>query len=678
MTDSIKHELLKVKKQLNFNASDEQLMAACLSVSRVADKKITRAINSYKQAYNIKLSAIQKKKLRDNILGIGPKAPVFFDNLVSFEDKKQALKTIQGGLLRDERKVSGTLKARIYSKNSNQEEYEEIIQREEEGKNQFLLLNVNSEKEHTLKMLKSEILSNYGKLSNYHYMAIVFKNVSWDMIAQIAVYCEYLKIEADFSLFNRNKEKHIEGLCNFLKQNKNLVFSQEVENSVREFFEGVSYGFQFNDLFVSATENVKILVFQKIELDERIFPCPDCMSTIVRGNSYPKLLQKSFECQNPDCPSRSKIGRGKRYDYLSVKRNFLLSRKSKGNLLDPILLKKYRKDIFWDNKSIYNMLISFYSFENDCVEIVSDERVDVNIDTRRISYAPFSQKLLEVGYDKFSQFFSTLVRGIKLQHETPVCSVCEKNFSIYKGNSSTILSNIKEKIAGVITSPPYYNAREYSQWKNLLEYFVDMAINAKSVYEKMQDGTYYFYNIGDIVGQDNIFVSSHMSTKRMMLGFFSIIIFKMVGFYFLDDLIWYKGEVQSKRNSSDNVFPTYIKPVNCYEHILIFSKKAQKISLKENFFDISPVRKINSKGENTLGHTAPFPEEIVKLIFPYLEGEGYLLDPFLGSGTTVIAALKHGLKAIGIEINDTYYNLSLKRIESVLKEKQNIQMQFEF
>lgn len=678
MTNYIKYELLKIKKQLNFDVSDEHLIAACLAISRVADKKITCAINSYKQKHNLKLSALQKKDLRNSILGVMGEPPSFFKNIISAEDKNKAVMVIQSGLLRNEKKVAGTIKAKIHCNSQENEKYENIIQNEEKGKYQFLLFNVCSKKEGVLDLLKSEISKEYDRLNNYHYMAIVLKDVSWDIVASVAVYCEYFKVEKGFKLYNKHKEEKIEELRVFLKNNRCYDYSKDIENAIEDFFDGVSYGFQFNDLFVSATGDIKILIFQKIELDERVFPCPDCMSTNVRGNSYPKLLQRSFECQNPDCPSRSKIGRGKRYDYFSVKRNLRLSQMSNEVTLNQTLLKNYRKDVFWDNDSIYEMLISFYSFENDNVCIISDEQIEATGLKRKISFEKFKKQHVTYFSDRFTQLFSSLVRGILLKSEPPKRFLVKNDFSLYNGNSSTVLSQIPEKISGVITSPPYYNAREYSQWQNLIAYFVDMAINAKAVYDKMEDDTLYFYNIGDIVGQDNIFISSHMSKKRMMLGFLSIIVFNLVGFNFLDDLIWYKGEVQSKRNSSDKVFPTYMKPVNCYEHILIFSKGIKEISLDQKFFDITPVRKINSKGENTLGHTAPFPEEIVEIIFPYLKKDGYLLDPFLGSGTTVLAALKHGIKAVGIEINDAYYDLSLKRIESALIETHKMQMPFDF
>jgi len=79
--------------------------------------------------------------------------------------------------------------------------------------------------------------------------------------------------------------------------------------------------------------------------------------------------------------------------------------------------------------------------------------------------------------------------------------------------------------------------------------------------------------------------------------------------------------------------------------------------------DISPVIKINPKGENNFGHSAPFPEDIpYRLIKMHtIEGET-VLDPFLGSGTTLKMARLTNRIGIGFEINQKYEKLIKDRI----------------
>lgn len=77
------------------------------------------------------------------------------------------------------------------------------------------------------------------------------------------------------------------------------------------------------------------------------------------------------------------------------------------------------------------------------------------------------------------------------------------------------------------------------------------------------------------------------------------------------------------------------------------------------------------KGESAkrIGHPAPFPLELPKRcirLFSYV-GD-WVLDPFAGSGTTLIAALRDNRKAYGIEISKEYYDLAINRIDREIKE----------
>lgn len=663
MLYNIQLELNLLKEHIKTD-DDEKLISVALSISRIADKKITYAINKYKKENNIKLTSIQKNYIRDIILGLKQDSSIVIDKIITDDDKLLALQTINKGIVRNKRKVTGTILAKLDSeyKKDNVLQYYYKISNDEEQKNQLLIIDVY-DSDSLENVIKSNIYGEYDLLSNYAFMGIIFHNTSWDIITNISLFCENMKTEKNFGIFNRNKYKKIKELDDFVRNNPNIKYSEDIKTNIENFYTGVEYGFQFVDLFISSNDNTKILVFQKIELDESLVRCPDCMANIARGNSYPRLLQKSFECQNPHCPSRSKIGRGKRYDYFSVKRNVYLNINDTRDQISNELAKQYRKDIFTNTGNIYEMLIKFYSFHGNNVKILSEFPYKRASYGRHITSTMLCNKCCNTPITKLEKLLKSIIDNIHTVDMKYLNCYINNDYSIYNGNSSNILGLISEHIGGVITSPPYYNAREYSNWDSLLCYLIDMAINAKAVFDRIYDSHYYFYNIGDIVGRDNIYVSSHMSTKRIMLGFLSVLIFRLVGYNLMDNLIWYKGEVQSKRNSSENLFPTYVRPINCYEHILIFSKNNINFNCDNNIIYMDTVKKINSKGRNILGHTAPYPEELVSLIFPYIDKSKYILDPFLGSGTTVISCQKKGYKSVGIEINKEYYDLSIKRVE---------------
>ena len=83
---------------------------------------------------------------------------------------------------------------------------------------------------------------------------------------------------------------------------------------------------------------------------------------------------------------------------------------------------------------------------------------------------------------------------------------------------------------------------------------------------------------------------------------------------------------------------------------------------RRDIIKIPPVIKINSKGENTLGHTAPFPEEIPEMAIKFFSYPGELvIDPFGGSMTTPIVASKLKRNGLGIELNKDMFENSIRK-----------------
>jgi len=318
------------------------------------------------------------------------------------------------------------------------------------------------------------------------------------------------------------------------------------------------------------------------------------------------------------------------------------------------------------------------------------------------------------------------------------------------GNCLDAMRGMKsESIHLMVTSPPYYNAREYSQWKNLNDYLDDMRLIIKESYRVLDNHRVFVFNVGDIFDNDNISTTSTWGKRRIPLGAYFTKIFEEEGFTFVDDFIWDKGEVQSERHKNGNKpYPFYQYPMNCYEHILIFHKhrndatrypcpvcgclkvngnayseigikswecknlecferseanRGKRFSLKtlmtqgrqeekfaiekeyikkwrRDIIKINPVIKINSKGENTLGHTAPFPSEIPEFavkMFSY--PDEYVLDPFGGSFTSVITAKQLGRIGVGIELNKEMFGKSsmknlIKSLQPQLFNTENIKI----
>jgi DNA modification methylase len=145
------------------------------------------------------------------------------------------------------------------------------------------------------------------------------------------------------------------------------------------------------------------------------------------------------------------------------------------------------------------------------------------------------------------------------------------NLKMIWGDSKYVLKQLNDESIGLmVTSPPYFNAREYSTWKTLDDYLNDMRIIFKECYRVLKNHRVFVLNVGDV----NCQLGKQPWTKRRVpLGALFTVMFREIGFEYVDDFIWDKGEPQSYRHKNGgNPYPMYQYPVNSYEHILIFHK----------------------------------------------------------------------------------------------------------
>lgn len=686
------------KNDLN-NLNENLVKWIILEMSRTFDKDITKLIKNFSKAVGTKFNSNEKNEMRlmfyyKDFLEISDKYNLknFYNFLIANKTlKKYSIKTeleengkkIQEKInksLSYKAKILGTMKSRhneilagkIFKNGEIEKKIQNFINNYEKNKYQFSLLRLNSSgnEDTDFKKIISLILEVYDNLVNYHYLAIIFEDniqskFTWKVISRIAIFCENMFKEKKFSPFNSNSSKKKKELNEFLEKNNFINYNENLKKVVENFYSAVYYGFNFSDFFISEDGNKKILLLQKIELDETPLPCIDCGLTVGRGNSFPKILMKSFECSNPNCKSRSKSGRGKRYNYLSSKLQLMKKKCYFENKISEDVYKNFRRDIFSNNVDILKTLINLYSFKKDRI-LIYDKNFNF-LNNNYLDREITELNLTENSNIKFCEIpIINLLKNVYEKIKKPSDDIIW-NFipEVIHGDSRSVLRNIPENyFKYAVTSPPYYNAREYSQWKTFVCYLIDMMIISSYTFQKMENKGYFLYNIADIVDKDNVYVSSNMSNKRIMLGFYTIAIFEISGYKTSGNIIWDKGEVQSKRNSTSDLFPFYVKPINCYEHIFIFEKneKTKKnITFIEKF---TPVFKI-IKGKNIIQHSAPFPEKLVSLIENFTTDKKRILDPFLGSGTTVFYCKKKSQKVIGIEQNDEYYNLILKKLKEL-------------
>ena len=258
---------------------------------------------------------------------------------------------------------------------------------------------------------------------------------------------------------------------------------------------------------------------------------------------------------------------------------------------------------------------------------------------------------------------------------------------VYFKSSENMKDEIpSESITLVVTSPPYWNVRDYGSeqigfGQSYKEYIKSLNRVWKECVRVLQPNGKVAINV-----QPLPIDSKHSGFgRRVILNIMFDIeeFFRENGFFMSGMHYWDKAPYISNVSWGSYPKPTNIASNTSFEQVFVFVKPGntrkvppelmeQSILSKEEWRhfavrciwdDISPVIKINFKGENRFGHSAPFPEEIpYRLIKMHSAKNERILDPFLGSGTTLKMCQITGRRGIGYEINQDYEELIKNRI----------------
>ncbi|WP_197419389.1 MULTISPECIES: DNA-methyltransferase [Burkholderia] len=492
------------------------------------------------------------------------------------------------------------------------------------------------------------------------------------------------ELAADITLFG---EKHLERPLHRAYFRHEKIASTTLKHiphidTEKANFSLVNEGFTYRDCILlnnGTKEPSQLLIFQKNHRDETLVPCPACRSENVEGNSYPSLGVKSWECRNPLCPDRSKYNRGKRYSFRALAMQQAID--DEKNDISGDLVKRWRRDVVdrWEPESLLTMIVSFYSMYGDTLNCYGDfDYQPQALLGRTLRWEPLPQEAKDDSLQWFrtAHFFHRFAIPSTVTASCSMTNLGDNRLAVYCGDSSLILQNIDDDcIDGAVTSPPYYNAREYSQWDNMYCYLQDMYNVNLQVFRILKPGSLYFYNIFDYFDNENIVALSALGQKRVTLSAYTVDLFRRIGFECVGNICWDKGEIEGKRGfNGGNFSPFYQSPFNCWEHVLVFRKPGM---LSHEFsgsriFQAKPVMKM-IRGKNVHGHSAPFPDEIPQLCIDLLPEDSVVLDPFAGSLTTGRTAVRHGRRAICIEQSHDYCELGL-----AIYQEEQVQRQGEF
>ena len=237
--------------------------------------------------------------------------------------------------------------------------------------------------------------------------------------------------------------------------------------------------------------------------------------------------------------------------------------------------------------------------------------------------------------------------------------------SLLIGDNRTTLDKIHDKqIQLIFTSPPYYNARIYSDYKSYQDYLNAMFESLKQCYRILEDGRFVLINVSPVITKR---AGREFESIRYPIHFDFHKILQVAGFYFIDEIIWIKpeyavpnriaGYLQTKK-------PLSYKPNCITESIMVYRKnspflldkniKMYEKSLKnDEQIDSTNCWYISPKADKN--HPAVFPSELCEKVLKYYSYEGDIVcDPFAGSGTFGKVAIKMKRTPLLCEQNVNY------------------------
>ena len=260
-----------------------------------------------------------------------------------------------------------------------------------------------------------------------------------------------------------------------------------------------------------------------------------------------------------------------------------------------------------------------------------------------------------------SRLYEGLNKGEKVKYvenEIPK----EKINRIFCKSSESMDELPDNSIHLMITSPPYNVTKEYDNNLSLNEYLDLLNRVWKETYRVLVPGGRACINVANLGRKPYIPLHSYIIDGMTKIGFL------MRG-----EIIWNKASSASP-STAWGTWLSASNPVlrDIHEYILIFSKdtfsrmrRGKEATIKkEEFLEwTKSIWTFPAVSANQIGHPAPFPEELPhRLIQLYTFKNDIVLDPFDGSGTTCLAALKDKRYYIGYDINPEYVKLAEKRI----------------
>lgn len=259
---------------------------------------------------------------------------------------------------------------------------------------------------------------------------------------------------------------------------------------------------------------------------------------------------------------------------------------------------------------------------------------------------------------------------------------------IMRGDSATLLKDLPNDVFNVaVTSPPYYWVRDYGYngqigHEESVEGYIDALMAVfDEVKRTLHPEGVFFLNIGDTYYSGNgqphgrdpkcssrnflrqkvrpVDVSGWDIPKKSLIGVPWKVAFAMQerGWTLRSSIIWNRCNAFVEPTARD-------RPYRQYEFVFMFSK-SRFYSFDRSKLVEEDVWNIPIERNRRSNHNAAFPEELVRRCIEVgSPPNGHVLDPFVGSGTTIMTAIQHHRNVVGIDMSSDYIDYVQGTVES--------------
>ncbi len=272
-----------------------------------------------------------------------------------------------------------------------------------------------------------------------------------------------------------------------------------------------------------------------------------------------------------------------------------------------------------------------------------------------------------------------IFRASPLLRQIPKAAVLHKPANNAPVSGTVVFGSSEEmdkiengSVTVVVTSPPYWNLKDYFKEGQIGQepyenYLRRMKTVWEECYKKLKSTGSLWININIRVHDRKVILIPNDFIKMC----------KEIGFYYRGIFIWHKssGIPTGDKNIVDR--HEYVLVFSKQEHFFVDEEMQKSFSDYKNkdicggaFWNIN--RKAGSVGKKYI-HPAIYPNELVKRIVLMTSAENDLVaDPFLGSGTSLIAALSVNRNFIGYEYNEGFQELMESRFDKELDDKYTV------